>query len=91
MLTGTFVGTMIMSACVVLTFILLQPYFYWRYMFDKSRFWKMFYVLGVNGLAGLLAVLFSYHAGHGVYIDNLKQRKDLMDNFVSAGSFLRGL
>lgn len=69
MLTGTFIGTMIASSCVVLSFILLQPYVYWRFIFDRSQFVKMFYVLIVNAMAALLAMLFAYKVDNGVIMD----------------------
>jgi cell wall-associated NlpC family hydrolase len=34
-------------------------------------------------------MIHSSRARNGVYVDDLRERKDLMDIFVSAGSFLR--
>jgi cell wall-associated NlpC family hydrolase len=45
--------------------------------------------VGVSMGGSLL--IHSSRSNNGVYIDDLQQRKSLMDNFVSAGSFLRNL
>ena len=45
--------------------------------------------VGVSMGGSLL--IHSSRSNNGVYIDDLQQRKSLMDNFVSAGSYLRNL
>lgn len=69
MLTGTFLGAMIASSAVLVAFVMVQQFFYWRYVDDSSEWVAHGYTAVMSGMAGFLAMLFAYRLEGDVLLD----------------------
>lgn len=69
MLTGTFLGAMIASSAVLVAFVMVQQFFYWRYFEDRSEWVSHGYTVVMSGVAGFLAMLFSYRVEEEILLD----------------------
>lgn len=69
MLTGTFAGTLISNASVMIAFVYFQYYLYVRYLTDRPPVYQHLYMIVGQALVGLIAMMFSYPMENGAIFD----------------------